>query len=142
MQNIVEWLQAYPDLAEFIGIIGFMLYIVGFFSIQSGVLCGNGIAFPILQICAAFCVLISLSSAYNLPSFMIQTSYIAIGIFGITLRLSRRRSGMRRLTDQRAPYPRQASSMRDMEEDCHQPATLFRHSPEQSDSPQSPALCP
>ena len=144
MQGFVEWLQAYPDLSQFIGVIGFMLYIGGFFSIQSGVLCGNGIAFPALQVCAACCVLVSLSSAYNLPSFMIQTSYIAIGIFGIALRLSRRKNGVRRLTDGRGqPGMSGVSVPGDGPVDgCHEPATLFRHTPKKSDSPKSPALCP
>ena len=131
MQTVIEFIRAYPDFAEFIGVIGFMLYIGGFFSVQSGFLCGNGIAFPVLQVCAACCVLVSLSSAYNLPSFMIQTSYIAIGLFGIALRLRRARAGQ--------SWGRSALGFAN---DCHEPATLFRHSSEQSDSPKTPALCP
>ncbi|MEO3413618.1 hypothetical protein AAFO92_03050 [Roseovarius sp. CAU 1744] len=137
MQTVIEFIREYPDFAEFIGVIGFMLYVGGFFSVQSGFLCGNGIAFPILQVCAACCVLVSLSSAYNLPSFMIQTSYIAIGLFGIALRLSRVGGG-------HGPGGRAPASPAgpvDPEGDCHEPATLFRHRSAQSDSPNIPALC-
>ncbi len=140
MQSVIEFIRVYPDLAEFIGVIGFMLYIGGFFSVQSGILCGNGITFPVLQVCAASCVLVSLSSAYNLPSFMIQTSYIAIGLFGIALRLRRVRSNRGRPRTS-AALPMAADPI-SFEADCHQPATLFRHAPDQSDSPKSPALCP
>ena len=89
MQGFVDFIKIHPELTQPIGIVGFMLYIGGFFSIQSGILCGNSIAFSALQVVAASCVLISLTSAYNLPSFMIQVSYIAIGLFGIALRLRR-----------------------------------------------------
>ncbi len=140
MQSVIEFIRAYPDLAEFIGVIGFMLYIGGFFSVQSGILCGNGITFPVLQVCAASCVLVSLSSAYNLPSFMIQTSYIAIGLFGIALRLRRVRSNRFR-GNGRPILPANVEPI-SFDADCHQPATLFRHTPEQSDPPKSPALCP
>ena len=103
MQSVIEFIREYPDIAELIGVIGFMLYIGGFFSVQSGFLCGNGLAFPILQVTAASFVLVSLSTAYNLPSFMIQTSYIAIGLFGITLRLRRVKSN-RRMTTRRSDW--------------------------------------
>ncbi len=140
MYNVIEFIRAYPDLAEFIGVIGFMLYIGGFFSVQSGILCGNGIPFPMLQVCAASCVLVSLSSAYNLPSFMIQTSYIAIGLFGIALRLRRVRSNRVRSGAQPA-MPMSADPI-SFEADCHQPATLFLQTSDRSDPPKSPALCP
>ena len=140
MQSVIEFIRAYPDIAELIGVIGFMLYIGGFFSVQSGFLCGNGITFPILQVTAASFVLISLSTAYNLPSFMIQTSYIAIGLFGIALRLRRYRTNrpmtMRRTT---SSVPRKDVKF---DSDCHQPATLFHQSFDQGDSPNSKALCP
>ena len=140
MQSVIEFIPAYPDIAELIGVIGFMLYIGGFFSVQSGFLCGNGIAFPALQVTAASFVLVSLSTAYNLPSFMIQTSYIAIGLFGITLRLRRIRSNRPGVTRrQSASYSRKDLKFNS---DCHQPATLFHQSFDQSDSPTSNALYP
>ncbi|WP_299842063.1 hypothetical protein [uncultured Roseovarius sp.] len=139
MQTIIEFIRSYPDIAELIGVIGFMIYIGGFFSVQSGFMCGNGIAFPMVQVTAASFVLVSLTTAYNLPAFMIQTSYIAIGIFGIVLRLRRVRSNR-----ERPANPARAARMRApirFDADCHEPATLFRHSKDQSDSPNPQTLC-
>ena len=92
MQEIISFIKTYPDISQAIGVFGFLIYISTFFSVQTGFLCGNGVCFPILQVIAASCVLISLSSAYNLASFMIQTSYITIGLFGIILRWRRKRT--------------------------------------------------
>ncbi len=96
MQTIIDFFTSYPELSQAIGVLGFMIYVGGFFSIQSGLMCGNGICFPVLQVIAASCVLISLTSAYNLAAFMIQTSYIAIGLFGIVIRCKRPKSGQTR----------------------------------------------
>ncbi len=87
MSQLIAFFQMNPDLAQFFGVLGFGIYITSFMLVQTGRLCGNGIRFPILQVTAAACVLISLTSAYNLASFLIQTSYICIGLFGICLRL-------------------------------------------------------
>lgn len=140
VQTVIEFIRSYPDIAELIGIIGFMIYIGGFFSVQSGFMCGNGIAFPVVQVTAASFVLVSLTTAYNLPAFMIQTSYIAIGVFGIALRLRRVRSNRYRAADP-ARDARLRTQIR-FDTDCHEPATLFRHISDQSDSPKSHALCP
>ena len=140
MQSVVELIQSYPDLAQTIGVIGFMIYISCFFSVQSGKLCGNGILFPTLQVIAAICVLTSLASAYNLASFMIQTSYIAIGLFGIALRLRRVRTN--RKTNAETTSPSRMRAPIRFDADCHEPATLFRHSTDQSESPKAHSLYP
>ena len=140
MQNLVEFIRSYPDIAQLIGVIGFMVYIGNFCAVQSGHLCGNGILFPILQVIAAGLVLVSLASAYNLASFMIQTSYIAVGLFGIVLRLRRFRSN--RPGPAGPPENPENRAAPRFEADCHQPATLIRHTSDQGDSPTSQALCP
>ena len=86
MNEILHTLRAYPDILQAIGLVGFMLYVGAFSAIQSGRLCGNGILFSTNQVVAASCVLISLLGAFNLASFLIQVSYIGIGIYGIAIR--------------------------------------------------------
>lgn len=140
MQGFIEIIQAHPDLAEFIGVIGFMIYIGNFFSVQSGFLCGNGIAFPILQVIAATFVLISLTTAYNLPAFMIQISYIAIGLFGIALRYMKVR--IRQSPLPQAMDPMNSGPDPDSPPDRHQAETLPSHARGMSDSLTSPPLCP
>ena len=51
-----------------------------FLAIQNGSICGNGTIFPLIQVVAALCILLSLLVAFNLASFLIQISYVAIGI--------------------------------------------------------------
>ncbi len=140
VQTVIEFIRSYPDIAELIGIIGFMIYIGGFFSVQSGFMCGNGIAFPVVQVTAASFVLVSLTTAYNLPAFMIQTSYIAIGIFGITLRLRRVRSNRKRPVEPAHPARMRAPIRFDT--DCQEPATLFRQTSSQSEAPKAQSLYP
>jgi hypothetical protein len=82
----VETLRTYPQVLQAIGVFGFVLYVSSFSAIQSGRLCGNGMLFPINQVVAASCVLISLAGSFNLASFLIQISYIGIGIYGISVR--------------------------------------------------------
>ena len=86
MLEIIESLRAFPQVLQLIGVFGFILYVGAFSAIQTGRLCGNGILFSINQVIAASCVLIGLAGAFNLASFMIQVSYISIGLYGIARR--------------------------------------------------------
>ncbi len=103
MFQVIDFFKSNPDLAQLCGILGFGIYITSFLSVQTGRLCGNSIHFPMLQVTAASLVLISLTSAYNLASFLIQTSYICIGLFGICLRLLRARNARHRPPDPTRP---------------------------------------
>ncbi|MGJ8598185.1 CBU_0592 family membrane protein [Sulfitobacter sp.] len=93
MNETLQILRAHPDILQSIGVLGFVMYVGAFSAIQSGRLCGNGILFSTNQVVAASCVLISLLGAFNLASFLIQVSYIGIGLYGITVRRRRARSG-------------------------------------------------
>ena len=75
-----------PEVLQGIGVFGFLLYMGSFLAIQNGNICGNGIIFPLLQVVAALCVLLSLLVAFNLASFLTQISYVAIGLYGICVR--------------------------------------------------------
>lgn len=72
-----------------VGVIGFIFYIAGFAALQFGLLDGNGSAYTILNILGASCVLLSLLSAFNLASLLIQVSWISIGLFGLARRFRR-----------------------------------------------------
>lgn len=73
-------------LLQGIGVLGFILYVGGFFLVQNRMICGNGIAYPLSKVIAACFVLISLYVDFNLASFLIQVSYIGIGLFGLAMR--------------------------------------------------------
>ncbi len=91
MTYFLEYMRTFPNALEAIGVVGFLTYIIGFKLVQTGHICGNGMAFAMTNVVAASLVLVSLVGAFNLASFLIQISYIAIGLFGIGLRLRKSR---------------------------------------------------
>ena len=90
MDPIVD-LGSILNIFHFIGITGVGLYLSAYALLQLGMLRGSGYAYTILNMAAAGCVLISLIDAYNLSSFMIQVSWIAISIVGLTRMFLRNR---------------------------------------------------
>ncbi len=91
MSDFITFLQGHPDVLETLGVIGFLTYIAGFKLVQTGYICGNGIAYSATNVVAAVLVLLSLVTAFNLASFLIQVSYIGIGLYGIAIRTGRGR---------------------------------------------------
>lgn len=92
MSQFLGLLTDNPNLLQAIGVLGFVLYVGGFFLVQNGSVCGNGVLYPLSKVVAAGCVLISLVAAFNLASFLIQVSYIGIGLYGVAMRWRRVRS--------------------------------------------------
>ena len=87
MTELIEGLRSHPDLLQGIGVAGFFCYILGFILVQTGVICGNGNLFALSNVLGAVLVLVSLVTAFNLASFLIQITYACIGLFGILRRL-------------------------------------------------------
>jgi len=81
--NIMGFYQA-------IGVAGFIVYLASFASLQAKLLDGNGSLYAFLNVIAATLVLVSLMEAFNLASALIQISWIAIGIFGLSLKAYRK----------------------------------------------------
>lgn len=88
---MLDLLRASPDVTNAIGVVGFFLYILGFNLVQVGRMCGNGVAYAATNVIAAAFVLISLVNAFNMASFLIQISFIAIGVVGIARKAYRNR---------------------------------------------------
>lgn len=111
MRELFLVLRQHPEALQMVGVIGFSLYITSFSLLQSGRLCGNSILYTTLIVTAASCVLISLITAFNLAAFLIQTSYVCIGLCGLFRRVMIKR---RIRFDQASPVLRQsfAASMR------------------------------
>ena len=68
---------------DMLGLVGVILYIGSYFSIQAGLIKGEGYLFAGLNTASAACVLLSLAENFNLSSAVIQITYIAISVFGI-----------------------------------------------------------
>lgn len=75
-----------------IGIVGFLLYLTAFASLQLRWMCGHSRTHTLLNMMAAACVLVGLSVDFNLASALIQFSWIAIGSIGLIMNQSSKRS--------------------------------------------------
>jgi CRP-like cAMP-binding protein len=71
------------SLTELIGVAGVLLYLGSYAALQLGFLHGQTYTCAGLNALAAGCVLFSLSSSFNLPSALIQISWITISLAGI-----------------------------------------------------------
>ncbi len=85
MNSHFEYLSDLGPL-EFAGVCGFLVYFLAFSSVQFSLLNGNSAAYSLLNVVAASLVSVSLMAEFNLSSALIQTSWIAIGLIGLTLR--------------------------------------------------------
>lgn len=72
------------ELVHFIGIFGAGVYLGSYALLQLGVLKGDSYTYSVLNILAPSCVMISLLTAFNMSSAIIQTSWIIISIVGIS----------------------------------------------------------
>jgi hypothetical protein len=68
---------------EIAGMAGVAFYLGSYAALQLGIVNGQGYTYAILNTIAASLVLISLASAFNLSSAIIQVSWIILGIIGI-----------------------------------------------------------
>ena len=93
----IEALAPFHGPLQALGAAGSLIYVAGFLMLQSGRLCGNGLAYPVSKLIAALCVLASLCTAFNLAAFLTQVSFVAIAFYGIGFRLRRRRRPARTL---------------------------------------------
>ncbi|MEM9909272.1 MAG: hypothetical protein AAF922_00690 [Pseudomonadota bacterium] len=78
-----------------IGLFGVGVYLGSYAAVQSGWLRADRALYPLLNILAASCVLIELQRNYNLPSVLIQVSWITISLGGL-IRLAYQRKSLRR----------------------------------------------
>lgn len=69
--------------ADIIGIAGFIQLVAAYFLLQAHKLDAHGKPYLILNISASTCIIISLFSSWNLPSFLIQVFWIAISAYGL-----------------------------------------------------------
>lgn len=73
----------FPELYEYAGLFGVVLYLSAYGLLQAGLIGGNSYTYTLLNLFAAAFVLVSLALHFNLSSALIQISWIAISIFGM-----------------------------------------------------------
>ncbi|MDZ7842392.1 MAG: cyclic nucleotide-binding domain-containing protein [Gammaproteobacteria bacterium] len=79
---MIYWEGGVP-WSHFLGLAGVAVYIGAYFALQAGLVKGQGYLYASLNTAAACLVLISLTENFNLPSAVIQVTYIAISVFGM-----------------------------------------------------------
>lgn len=73
----------FATMSDLVGVAGVLLYLGSYAALQLGFLHGQTYTYAGLNAAAAGCVLLSLASSFNLPSALIQISWIAISLAGI-----------------------------------------------------------
>jgi hypothetical protein len=71
------------DITQIIGVMGAIIYLASYFLLQAGWIKGEGNVYAGMNMLAAACVLFSLSTKFNIGSFLIQISFILLSIYGI-----------------------------------------------------------
>ena len=77
---------------DWIGLTGTLMVLLAFFLLQAGRLSGNGIAYQLLNLLGAACVLVSLLGAFNPAVFLMELTWVLISAYGIMRTLRNRPS--------------------------------------------------
>lgn len=76
-------------LTEMIGVLGFCLYVTAYSLLTLRVLTTSSVVYFVINLTAASCVLIGLSTSFNLASALIQMFWVCMSIVGIALHIRR-----------------------------------------------------
>ena len=71
------------NLYDIAGLCGVAAYIGAYYGVQVGHLKPESIAFSVLNLVGPLLVLVSLTDAFNLASFVAQSFWVAITVFGL-----------------------------------------------------------
>lgn len=76
-------------ITEIIGVLGFCLYVTAYSLLTLRVLTTSSVVYFVINLTAASCVLIGLSTSFNLASALIQMFWVCMSLVGIALHLRR-----------------------------------------------------
>lgn len=85
---------------DWVGLFGSLLVVGSYFLLQSGRLSGTGLPYQLLNIAGSACILVSLVGGFNVSVALLQSTWIAISLYGIVRGLCGRR---RESTQRSAP---------------------------------------
>ncbi|MCE3001793.1 MAG: hypothetical protein LW860_03685 [Xanthomonadaceae bacterium] len=69
--------------SDLVGMAGVVLVLLAYFLLQSGRMPATAPAYSWLNIAGSAAILVSLTHAFNLSSFVIQVAWIAISLWGL-----------------------------------------------------------
>lgn len=91
---ILATFAAQATLPEIIGVVGFALYVMNYTLLTLCRLSNRDLRYYVLNLSAASCVLIGLSTHFNLAAALIQVFFVTMSLIGIALRLHERGRAM------------------------------------------------
>lgn len=68
---------------DWIGILGTLMVLGAFFLLQAGKVHGNRLAYQLLNLLGAACVLLSLLGKFNISVFVLEAAWVLISLYGI-----------------------------------------------------------
>ncbi len=79
------WEQVFQmSIYEILGLAGVVFYLGSYAALQFDIIDGKSVAYSLMNFFAASLVLVSLLENFNMPSLIIQVSWITISLYGIS----------------------------------------------------------
>lgn len=76
-----------------VGLLGTAMVLVAFALLQAGRLSGTGLAYQLLNLLGAVCLLLSLFGGFNVSVFALQLAWCVVSLYGIARSLRARTKG-------------------------------------------------
>jgi hypothetical protein len=70
--------------SQIVGIIGVIMIMIAYFLLEKGDLDAHQLMFPLVNFIGALLIVFSLLFAWNLPSFLMESSWALISFYGLT----------------------------------------------------------
>ena len=74
---------------DWIGMLGTLMILGAYALLQAGRIHGNRLAYQLLNLAGAGCVLVSLWKSFNISVFLLEAAWVAISVYGIARTLRR-----------------------------------------------------
>ena len=71
-----------------VGLLGTGMILVAFALLQAGKLAGTGLAYQLLNLFGASCVLVSLLGTFNVSVFLLEAAWVFVSAYGIVRSLN------------------------------------------------------
>ena len=68
---------------DWVGLLGTVTILLGFFLLQAGRLAGTGLIYQLLNLFGAAGILVSLMGKFNLAVFLLEAAWMAVSLYGI-----------------------------------------------------------
>jgi paired small multidrug resistance pump len=76
---------------DWVGIVGTLLILGGFFLLQAGRMSGNGLSYQLMNLLGAAGILVSLIGKFNVAVFLLELAWMLVSAYGIARGLRMRR---------------------------------------------------